>query len=346
MQYRAFNHTHTSPIRISTIGFGAMGISEFYGPSDEALARRTIQDAIASGINHFDTADSYGFGDNEKFLGKALDLSNPNRRSALIVASKAGILRDRSDPSVRGISIKPAYLQRQLHASLSNLGTDYLDIFYIHRLPSDASPASLNALATFLKAVLQSGRARSIGLSEPRLSQLDAIRAVCPVQYVQSEYSLLERIVEQNGVLAYCRRHGIDFVAYSPLCRGLLTDSFNAETLSQNDFRTSLPRFGGDNLVHNLRVVAELKDIASALNTTIAALAMAWLLHKEVLLIPGMRKPERIGGAMAALTVDLSHPILDRIESVLSASIKGGRYAPAAMMAYGFEDEMRPPMRP
>lgn len=337
MKYSVFNQSTGASRRISRIGFGAMGISEFYGPSDETLARETVQAALSHGINHFDTADGYGFGDNERFLGRALELSDSEKRQSVVVASKAGILRERSDPSVRGISIEPAYLDGKLRESLSNLGTDHLDIFYIHRLPPQATTTELQTLAGFLCDVLQSGRVRAVGLSEPRVDQLSIIHAVCPVQYVQSEYSLLERVVERNGVLDFCRHNGIGFVSYSPLCRGLLTDSFDAAGLASGDFRTTLPRFSGENLDHNLRVISGLKSIAASLNVSLAALAVSWLLHRDVLTIPGMRRPERIGDAIKALELELTSDALDQIGMVLKHDIKGTRYAPAAMAAYGFE---------
>ena len=337
MKYRHFNQAEATPRDISCIGFGAMGISEFYGPSEESLAREAIQTAIARGINHFDTADGYGYGDNERFLGSALDLSDTAKRQSVIVASKAGILRDRQDPSVRGISIEPSYLEGKLRESLANLGTDYLDIFYIHRLPPNATSEQLHTLARFLNEVLESGRARAIGLSEPRLDQLSLIDAVCPVHYVQSEYSMIERGVERSGVLEFCRSNGISFVAYSPLCRGLLTDSFDATQLASGDFRATLPRFAGENLEHNLRMIADLKAIAASLKTSLAALSVSWLLHQDVLVIPGMRRSERVTDAMKALDLPLGAERLAEIGEVLKREVKGTRYAPAAMQAYGFE---------
>lgn len=337
MKYSIFNQTTGASTEISRIGFGAMGISEFYGPSDEPLACETVRAAIRQGINHFDTADGYGFGDNERFLGRALELSDSKKRQSVIVASKAGILRDRLDPSIRGISIEPAYLDGKLRESLHNLDTDHLDIFYIHRLPPQATTAELQTLAGFLCDVLQSGRAHSIGLSEPRTDQLSVIHAVCPVHYVQSEYSLLERVVERNGVLDFCRHNGIGFVSYSPLCRGLLTDSFDAAKLASGDFRTTLPRFSGENFGHNLHIISELKSIAASLNVSLAALAVSWLLHRDVLTIPGMRRPERVEDAVKAVDLTMTSGTLDHIGTILKQEIKGTRYAPAAMAAYGFE---------
>lgn len=253
------NFEHELPF----IGFGAMGISEFYGSTDEKAAFDAIQTALNHGINHFDTADGYAFGDNEVFLGKALNLTNQEVRSKLIIASKAGIVRDRKNPTVRGINIEPKYLRKQLSCSLDNLGTNYLDIFYIHRLPPEASNSELEILAEFLLFTKNSGLARSIGLSEPTLEQLKKIHSICPISFLQSEYSLLKRGVEQNGILEFCTAYNIKFVAYSPLCRGLLTDGFDLKTLEPGDYRTSLPKFSGENYDINSNIIAKLKTFAN-----------------------------------------------------------------------------------
>lgn len=237
----------------------------------------------------------------------------------------------------RGVVSSPGYLEGKLRESLAKLGTDYLDIFYIHRLPPHATSEQLQTLARFLNDVFESGRALSIGLSEPRLDQLSLIHSVCPVHYVQSEYSMIERGVERSGVLDFCLGNAIGFVAYSPLCRGLLTDSFDASKLATGDFRTTLPRFAGENLEHNLSLIADLKAIAASLKTSLAALSVSWLLHRNVLVIPGMRRAERVIDAMKALDLPLSAEKLAEIDEVLKREIKGTRYAPAAMQAYGFK---------
>ena len=148
---------------------------------------------------------------------------------------------------------------------------------------------------------------------------------------------MIERGVERSGVLEFCRSNCISFVAYSPLCRGLLTDSFDATQLASGDFRATLPRFAGENLEHNLRMIADLKAIAASLKTSLAALSVSWLLHQDVLVIPGMRRSERVTDAMKALDLPLGAERLAEIGEVLKREVKGTRYAPAAMQAYGFE---------
>ena len=328
------NFEHSMPV----IGFGAMGISEFYGETDKNESSHALKVAIQNGINHFDTADGYAYGENEIFLGGALNLWDYETRKMLIIASKAGILRDKNDLSVRGICIEPEYLRGQLLKSLANLNTDYLDIFYIHRLPPTASDQELSALANFLLESKNKGLIKSIGLSEPRLDQLQKIHSECQVSFVQSEYSILERVVEKNGVLDFCKKEAINFVAYSPLCRGMLTDEFSPSQLESNDFRLTLPKFTGENYDSNVMIVNKLKEIANKKNVSLSGLAIAWLIAQGVIVIPGMRKSTRVLDAITALAVNLTKDDLEDINGfAYIGATKGTRYTPAAMQTYGFE---------
>lgn len=328
------NFYHNVPV----IGFGAMGISEFYGETDEKESSHALKVAVQNGINHFDTADGYAYGENEIFLGNVLNLGDNETRKSLIIASKAGILRDKNDPSVRGICIEPKYLRGQLLKSLANLNTNYLDIFYIHRLPPTASDQELSVLASFLLEMRDEGLIKSIGLSEPRLDQLQKIHSECQVSFVQSEYSILERVVEKNGILDFCKKENINFVAYSPLCRGMLTDGFNPSQLESNDFRLTLPKFAGENYDANVVIVNKLKKIAAKKEVSLSGLAIAWLIAQDVIIIPGMRKSTRVVDAITALGVNLTKEDLENInEFAYIGATKGTRYTPAAMQTYGFE---------
>lgn len=330
----ASNFEHDIPV----IGFGAMGISEFYGTTDEKAARNAIKTALDYGMNHIDTADGYAFGDNEIFLGKVLNLMDIENRKKLIIASKAGIKRDRNDPTVRGVCIEPEYLRKQLERSLKNLGTSYLDIFYIHRLPPDASERELETLALFLLDIKVKGLAKSIGLSEPSLDQLKKIHMICPISFVQSEYNLLERGIEKTGILNFCRTNIINFVAYSPLCRGLLTEQFNVSQLDSADFRASLPKFTGENYESNTNIVNKLKAFADNRKISLSCLALAWLRAQNVLVIPGMRKPERVLDALASLQFELTTNDLAMIDEIAYVgATMGTRYTEGAMKAYGFK---------
>ncbi|WP_058912116.1 aldo/keto reductase [Entomohabitans teleogrylli] len=336
MKYLTLRHTSQSAVSLPVIGFGAMGISEFYGATDDEQAREALAYALDHGVTHFDTADCYQFGDNERWLGQAL---SGTPRGSYLVASKAGIVRDRHDPAARGICIDANYIQRQLEQSLANLNTDYLDLFYIHRLPPQATESELTALAGRLAELKAQGMVRAIGLSEPRLSWLQFIHQRCPVSVVQSEFSLLERTVERNGVLDWCREQQIAFVAYSPLCRGLLTEGFQLPSDSA-DFRRALPRFSPHNLEHNQALAAQLAAVARRHGMTLPALAIAWLIGQGVAVIPGMRKAQRVEEALSALACNLTPQMLEELEALLSAHpVQGLRYAPQAMRAFGFDSE-------
>lgn len=335
MQYLSLHHTSGKNILLPQIGFGAMGISEFYGSTDTGQAQDAVMYALAHGVTHFDTADCYQFGDNERWLGNTL---SGIPRTSYLLASKGGIVRDRDNPATRGICIEPDYIQRQLEQSLENLKTDHLDIYYIHRLPPEATSTQLLAMAERLAALKAQGMVRAVGLSEPRLSWLQLVHESCPVSIVQSEYSLLERGVERSGVLDWCREQQISFVAYSPLCRGLLTENFQLSGDS-TDLRSALPRFNAENLPRNQKLTASLANIAHDKGMTLSQLAVAWLIAQGVAVIPGMRKVQRVKEALSALSYTLSPQTLSALEAVLRAQpVSGQRYSAQSMSAFGFDD--------
>lgn len=325
---------------ISVIGFGAMGISEFYGATDDEQAKIALTTAVECGINHFDTADCYNFGENEKFLGKFFDFANNTElRKKIVIASKAGIVRDRDDQFVRGVSIEPEYLRKQLLKSIENLKVDYLDIFYIHRLPADATQEELEFLAEFLNKIKQEGLVKSVGVSEPSLHQLKTLHDICSINFVQSEYNLITRFVERNGILEYCRSNDILFVAYSPLCRGLLSDSFDINQLESSDFRLYLPRFSGENYEYNKHIIHKLREFAASKQVSLSSLAIAWLLKQNVLVIPGMRKKERVLDIMKSLNIELTNDELKTIDLIAPDGVtKGSRYSAAVMAGFKLDE--------
>ncbi len=329
-----------SLINISAIGFGAMGISEFYGATDDEQAKQALATAIEYGINHFDTADCYNFGENEKFLGTFFDFkNNPDLRKKIVIASKAGIIRDKQDQFVRGVSIEPKYLKGQLLKSIENLGVEYLDIFYIHRLPADATREELILLAEFLNQVRQEGLVKAVGVSEPSLQQLKTLGEICSIDFIQSEYNLITRFVERNGILEYCKLHDILFVAYSPLCRGLLTDSFDINQLESSDFRLYLPRFSGENYEYNKQLIHKLREFAATKQVSLSSLAIAWLLKQNVLVIPGMRKKERVFDIVKSLDIDLTEDDLETINLIApDGATRGSRYSAAVMAGFKLDE--------
>ncbi|CUU24037.1 hypothetical protein EM595_1803 [Duffyella gerundensis] len=341
MKTYSLANTHRA-IELPAIGFGAMGISEFYGETDQASAQAAVSHALQHGISHFDTADSYAFGDNERWLRQALALDNDDLRASRIIGSKAALVRDASHPERRDICIAPGWLRGQLQRSLENLGTGYLDIFTVHRLPSAASEAELLTLADHLNRWRDEGLMHAVGISEPSLAQLRLLHAHCPLSVVQSEYSLLERSVERNGILDFCRAEGIRFIAYSPLSRGLLSDGFHPDSLTETDFRRGLPRFSGDNFAHNNRLLTALRQLAAEKQLSLSTFALAWLLAQQVAVIPGMRKPQRVDDALAALAVSFTSEELAAIEAIAPPdAARGERYSRAASEVYGFSGSQR-----
>ena len=260
MQQRRIGNSGLSS---SALGLGCMGMSEFYGATDEAQSLATLEAALAAGVTLFDTADAYGFGHNEQLLGRFLS----KHRGQALVATKCGLARE-AGSYARRVDNSPAYIRRACVASLARLGVEAIDLFYLHRLNLDTPlEDSMGALAQ----LRQEGKIRAVGLCEVSAATLRRAAAICPVAAVQSEYSLWTREPEQ-GVLAACRDVGASFFAYSPLGRGFLTGAIvDAASLDAGDFRQCNPRFAADNLARNQAIVAQVRDIAYAKGCTPAS---------------------------------------------------------------------------
>jgi aryl-alcohol dehydrogenase-like predicted oxidoreductase len=244
-----------SDVRVSQLGLGCMGMSEAYGAGNEAGSIETIHQALDRGINFLDTADLYGDGANEQLVGKALR----GRREQAILATKFGFVRDPKTGSLDVIRGEPAYVKRACDASLERLGTDHIDVYYLHRVdPHIPIEETVGAMAELIKG----GKVRWLGLSEVSAATLKRAASVHPISALQSEYSLWSREIEAE-VIPACRELGVTIVAYSPLARGLLTGHIRRESdLASDDFRRTVPRFQGENLVKNLALVRELEAIA------------------------------------------------------------------------------------
>ncbi|ABC21860.1 aldo/keto reductase [Rhodospirillum rubrum] len=299
----------SSGLRCSALGLGCMGMSEFYGPSDDARSLATLEAAVEQGITLFDTADMYGAGHNETLLGGFLK----GRRDKVVLATKFAIVRPTA-AYARTIDNSPAYVRSACEASLRRLGIDTIDLYYVHRRnPQTPLEDTLGALAE-LKA---EGKIRAVGLSEVSAQTLRAAHAILPIAAVQSEYSLWTRDAEAE-VLAACAELGITFVAYSPLGRAALTGAITPTTLVEGDFRRAMPRFGAEAWAVNRPLVEALGDFASARGATPAQVALAWLLGRPQPLVPifGTRSPERlrenIGAAALRLSAD-DRAILDAL---------------------------------
>src|SRR5271165_1216617 len=308
---------------VSEIGLGTMGMSEFYGAADEAESIRTIHRALERGVTLLDTADVYGPYKNEELVGRAL----AGRRQGVFLCTKFGIVRDPSDPLRRGINGNPDYVRRSIDASLARLGTDYVDLYYQHRVDKDTPiEETVGAMAELITA----GKVRYIGLSEAAAATIRRAAKVYEISAVQSEYSLFTRDPEDNGVLATLRELGIALVAYSPLGRGFLSGKIRSlDDLDADDFRRNQPRFQGENFAKNLVVVDRVREVAAELGATPSQVALAWVLAQgeEIVPIPGTKHVERLEENVAAVELELSPEQLRRIEEVApKGAAAGDRY--------------------
>ena len=313
--------------RVSALGLGCMGMSEFYGPSDEATSIATIHRALDLGVTLLDTADMYGPFTNERLVGRALR----GRRAEAVVATKFGNRRGEAGEFL-GVCGTPDYVRQCCDASLQRLGVDVIDLYYQHRVdPSVPIEDTVGAMARLVEA----GKVRCLGLSEAGPATIRRANAVHPITALQSEYSLWTRDPE-DGILDLCRELGIGFVAYSPLGRGFLTGRIRSlDDLPADDWRRNNPRFQGEHFQKNLALVARIEQMAEARGCTAAQLALAWVLARGADIVPivGVRSVARLEENVAALPLALSPADLAAIDEIAPRGAASGPRYPAASMA-------------
>jgi aryl-alcohol dehydrogenase-like predicted oxidoreductase len=307
--------------RVSALGLGLMGMSDLYGPADEAESVATIHAALDAGVTLLDTGDFYGLGHNEMLLRDAL---MGRDRDNAVISVKFGILRDPSG-GFNGVDVRPNAVKNFLAYTLRRLGTDHVDIYRPARVSTEVPiEDTVGAIAELVKA----GHVRHIGLSEVGADTLRRAHAVHPISDVQIEYSLISRGIEET-VLPTARELGVGVTAYGVLSRGLISGHWSKERAGERDFRGHLPRFSGDNLDRNLALVEALREVAVAKGATVAQVAIAWALSRGEDIVPlvGARRRDRLTEALGALELTLTDGDHAAIESAVPAdAVAGTRY--------------------
>jgi len=309
-----------STLEVNRIGLGCMGMSEFYGSFDENESINTLHKALDLGVNFFDTADMYGWGANERLLGKAFS----GKRDKVVLATKFAVMRGPNGEFL-GLNGKPEYIKQACEQSLKNLGTEAIDLYFMHR---QDPKVEIEEIVGGMSELVKEGKVKCIGLSEVNAETLRRAHAVHPITALQTEYSLWSREPESE-LFDVCKELGITFVAYSPLGRGFLTGAIKSRSdFEKGDFRLNNPRFTDEAIVENLKFVEVIEKIAQSKKVTKAQIALAWILSQndEIAAIPGTRKINRLEENLGAYNVELTESDMAEIQKSMPQETVGNRY--------------------
>lgn len=318
MKYRNFGNTD---LKLSAVGLGCMGMSTSYSTPDDEESLKTLQLALELGINYWDTADCYAGGKNEELISNVLK----DNRDKIFISTKFGFRYNKDGAFV---DVSPKWMKKAVEGSLKRLKTDYIDLYYAHRLdPKIPVEETVGAMAELVKE----GKVRYIGLSECSLEDLKKAKAVHTIAAVQSEYSLVERQVETNGILETTKEMGAAFVPFAPMGRGLITNKLDMANLSKNDFRYNIPRYNGEHRENNEKLVADLGELAAdRFGASAAQLAIAWVLLRSdhIIPIPGTKRRKYLEENAKTVDIELTETDLANIKAILEKYPNvGGRYA-------------------